>query len=246
MDLIDISTEACPHAFAIVSPDDFSRVSEFKWRLTPDGYAIGGPDNRTLMHRFIMQPAEKMVVDHINGFRADNRRSNLRICSFKENTLNKRVKRSQKTSKYKGVCWESGRSAWRAGIQRDGQQINIGRFGNELHAAMAYDIVAEYIHGQYAKTNKSLGILSGPSLSPIEVFERQLLCSKKSSLFTGVSPYTHRDGTRVWQARIMINRKSTFLGLFDTEKDAAKAYRDECKKHQRRLPILENIAIEED
>lgn len=43
-----------------------------------------------LMHRLIMNPSSQMVVDHKNHNGLDNRRSNLRVCTNRQNTLNHR------------------------------------------------------------------------------------------------------------------------------------------------------------
>lgn len=43
----------------------------------------------------------------------------------------------------------------------------------------------------------------------------------KSSQYIGVSWHNH---TKKWQARIIINRKMVYLGVFINENDAAKAY----------------------
>lgn len=65
------------------------------WHVdTKTGYVstrIGGKSVR--LHRYIMDSPENKIVDHINHDKTDNRRENLRICSVRENNLNKKTKR---------------------------------------------------------------------------------------------------------------------------------------------------------
>lgn len=50
---------------------------------------------------------------------------------------------------------------------------------------------------------------------------KRATCTRKSSRFKGVTWHKH---TRKWQARIAVNKQSKYLGVFETEEDAAKAY----------------------
>ena len=52
------------------------------------------PKRLVLLSRFIMNPPQDMVVDHINGDIYDNRRENLRIANRRQNALNAKRRNS--------------------------------------------------------------------------------------------------------------------------------------------------------
>ena len=100
------------------------------------------------MHRLIAGAVDGEVVDHINGDGLDNRRSNLRRCSHRENMRNRR---GHGKRPFKGV--EARGNRWRASIMLDGKAINLGRFDTAIEAAVAYDIGARERHGTFARLN---------------------------------------------------------------------------------------------
>ena len=78
----------------------------------------------------------KLVIDHINGVKTDNRLENLQIISQRENSSKNR----KGSSKYTGVSLVKGRNKFRAQIVIDGKLINLGDFTDETKAAEAYQI----------------------------------------------------------------------------------------------------------
>lgn len=86
-------------------------------------------------------------IDHINGFRTDNRIANLREASTSQNLMNARH-RSDNTSGFKGVCRDQGR--WKAQIRHHGRRINIGVFDTPEQAHAAYVAAAIRIAGEFA------------------------------------------------------------------------------------------------
>ncbi len=145
---------------AIVDDEDYERISSSNWCVTSQGYAKryagGGRKNPSFvyMHRELMGVQGEVQVDHINGDRLDNRKSNLRLCSSKSNSRNRRGwGLSKKTSRYKGVCWSKTANAWLAMITVDRKAINLGNFADELLAAHAYDNAALSYFGDFAKLN---------------------------------------------------------------------------------------------
>ena len=135
----------------IIDIDDINKIKDYKWYLDREGYVINNKIGR--LHRYLMNPPNDMVIDHINGNPLDNRKSNLRICSQQQNSMNKQNQRRNTTSKYKGVNWHKRRNKWRAGIKINGKYKHIGLYDTELTASIEYDKAALLYFGVYACTN---------------------------------------------------------------------------------------------
>jgi hypothetical protein len=87
---------------------------------------------------------KKLVVDHINNNKLDNRLNNLQIITPRKNTTKDRKMGS---SKYLGVHWVKTNNRWRSMI-RIGQGINrrrtfLGYFRSEKVAAAVYQHAVE-------------------------------------------------------------------------------------------------------
>lgn len=142
---------------ALIDNEDYEAISAYKWFFN-NGYAgrrNGGDRIITksiTMHRAILNPAPDLEVDHINGNRLDNRRQNLRICTRQQNMMNKRPYKN-KTSKYKGVCWNKVSGKFIAHIRNNGKFIYIGQSDNQKELALKYDKVARELYGEYAWLN---------------------------------------------------------------------------------------------
>lgn len=67
---------------------DYEWLNQYVWYLA-EGYALSWIDGKTIsMHRLIMPVEPPLVVDHIDRWRANNHRSNLRPVTRQENALN--------------------------------------------------------------------------------------------------------------------------------------------------------------
>ena len=150
--------------FALVDDEDFDKLKMFKWRLDTKGYAqrtVHDPElykrtrqgNRTiLMHREIMQALKGFEVDHRNGLHLDNQRCNLRLATRSQNMRNQ-TKAMNKSSQFKGVSWHVRNKKWMSQITIHRKMIHLGRFDDEVLAAMSYDRMAQVLHGEFAKLN---------------------------------------------------------------------------------------------
>jgi hypothetical protein len=57
------------------------------------------------------------------------------------------------SSQYKGVSWNRLNKNWRSCIKTGGKQIPLGSFLDEKMAALAYDVAAREIFGEFANFN---------------------------------------------------------------------------------------------
>lgn len=144
----------------IVDDDDYENVSNCKWYLLKNRdhmYAIGKVNGKFMyLHRFIMEPENGMVVDHINRSGLDCRKENMRVCTNSQNMMNSKSFNG-KSHKYKGI--EKHRNKWRARIAVSGKLMYLGSFETAKEAAEAYDKKAIETYGEYARTNKMEGLL---------------------------------------------------------------------------------------
>lgn len=88
-------------------------------------------------------------VDHINRDRADNRWSNLRLATQKQNSANQGL-RTTNTSGAKGVSWITGKGYWRAQIMIDGKTRFLGYFAAFEAAKAARRAAESEYHGAFA------------------------------------------------------------------------------------------------
>lgn len=70
--------------------DDYEKIKNMCWRETKNHYIAYFPKGKVIfLHRYIMNAPTNKIVDHINHNRADNRKGNLRIATYKQNALNR-------------------------------------------------------------------------------------------------------------------------------------------------------------
>ncbi len=79
----------------------------------------------------------KLVVNHKNFIKTDNRLENLEIVTQRENANRKHIKSS---SKYIGVCWNKKCNKWTSQIVINNNLKYLGLFETELQASNAYTL----------------------------------------------------------------------------------------------------------
>lgn len=78
----------------------------------------------------------KLVVDHINDIKEDNRADNLQIVTNRFNSYKTQGKYS---SQYKGVFWKKTHKKWCSKIVIQGKIKLLGYFSDEYEAHLAYE-----------------------------------------------------------------------------------------------------------
>jgi HNH endonuclease/AP2 domain len=133
---------------------DLERVSRHVWHLDTQGYAramlkIDVRWRLIRLHRFLTSAPKGLFIDHIDGDRLNNQRSNLRLCTPAESARNTKARGG--SSRFKGVCWHRGAQKWMAQIQVDRVNHHLGLFIAEEDAATAYRQAALKMHGNFAR-----------------------------------------------------------------------------------------------
>ncbi|MGM0836007.1 MAG: HNH endonuclease [Bacillota bacterium] len=142
----------------IIDDEDYEEVSKYKWKSTEDGYVrrnfwLGDKCKYISLHRMLINAPEGLCVDHINGNKFDNRRSNLRLATRTENIRNSGPKVNNKSG-YKGVSFRKDTGKWKAQIRAFGKKVNLGQFDNKHDAARMYNFWAVDLFGEFAWVNK--------------------------------------------------------------------------------------------
>ncbi|XP_023003755.1 floral homeotic protein APETALA 2-like isoform X2 [Cucurbita maxima] len=156
--------------------------------------------------------------------------------SIKSTEISQPIKKSRRgprsrSSQYRGVTFYRRTGRWESHIWDCGKQVYLGGFDTAHAAARAYDRAAIKFRGVEADINfsiedyeedlKQMGNLTKEEF--VHVLRRQSTgFPRGSSKYRGVT--LHKCGR--WEARMgqFLGKKYVYLGLFDTEIEAARAY----------------------
>ncbi|HSV13807.1 MAG TPA: AP2 domain-containing protein, partial [Tepidisphaeraceae bacterium] len=155
---------------AIISAEDLPLVEGRNWNWAPRSNSESGRVTLATMTG-PQTPLCRIItgangygarVMHLNGDPLDCRRENLIVRTCAEQTYTNRKRSTTNgepcSSRYKGVSWDRKREKWVAQIVKDKQHHHLGRFGDELAAAEAYDEAARELFGEHARLNFPEGV----------------------------------------------------------------------------------------
>lgn len=131
--------------------DDFKNDPLYNWIKSKTKYGAGYvvrcvwqsdiKKNRTdLLHHYVLlgafnKPPKGFSVDHIDGNTLNNRKSNLRLVTNRQNLQNSYRHRN---GKLVGAGFHKARNAWRSFIRIGKKQVYLGSFKDKFRAHQAY------------------------------------------------------------------------------------------------------------
>lgn len=138
--------------FAKVDDEEYQRLIQYRWHYN-NGYAkTWHKGKRVRMHRLIMNAPAGVNVDHRDHDKLNNQKFNLRLCTLIENNRNG-VLRKDNTSGYKGVSIDPSTGYWRPSVYLNGKALYFGQYSDKRHAALAHDLWATDLYGEFVSTN---------------------------------------------------------------------------------------------
>jgi hypothetical protein len=235
---------------ATVDDEDVALVNQFRWfhRVASYGniyaerrFQIGKKQKNQKMHQLILGLVDDYegVVDHKDGNRLNNRRSNLRLKPPRWNARNRPAGKRNKMG-LKGVFWNKGSRKWQAYVHVDNVGYHLGFWESPEEAHAAYRGFLEvYYEADYDREicpNKGKSEQHRRNLEILHLFKkddqwknRRVPPSNSTSGYVGVS---WNKSAQRWTAYATINCKLHHIGCFN---DPAAAYIARCAFLEARL-----------
>ena len=143
----------------VIDFEDIEKVKYKKWRFSHGHVVTGQPAlgrQRDLSHIILDFNAKKnpnLVVDHKDGDATNNKKNNLRICSQKENVINKSFM-SNNTSGFIGVSYRKDRNTYDPEIRMNSIRCHLGYTKNIKEAVYKRYIAEQLIFGDFANAKE--------------------------------------------------------------------------------------------
>lgn len=130
------------------------------WRVAVTDYN----DKSFYLARWITMAPEKMVVDHIDHDTLNNRKDNLRVVSFGENSWNRKGPDIDCFSGIRNVF--PSRDGWEVGFRVNGKNIHAGRYSTIEEAQQLADSIRDLVYNGTWEKPKRI-ILRGQKMNKL-------------------------------------------------------------------------------
>ena len=138
--------------------EDYDKIKDLCWCENDQGYLISNSLNRKTairLHRYILNlhNQSKPIIDHINNYRNDNRKENLRIATQQTNQINRKANINNKLG-IKGVeIYKYNKNKFVARIMVNNKNIHLGIFNTIEKAKKAREEAEKKYFGEFAYNN---------------------------------------------------------------------------------------------
>jgi hypothetical protein len=163
----------------IIDDKDYNEISKYKWYIKSHGRTwyvyrihydlITKKRSSVYLHRQILdlQSCDGKITDHIDRNGLNNTRINLRIVSYQQNAINRRLPKNNKSG-FRGVSYSKIHRKWKACIRYNNKTIYLGLYQTPTEAARGYDVKAKELFKRYAILNFPNGLLNNKNLKYIK------------------------------------------------------------------------------
>lgn len=125
-----------------IDEEDLFKIKDFSFTMDKKGYVQFSNKGKTIpLHRYLMNPNDSEVVDHINRKPYDNRKRNLRVCTQMDNIKNSTISKNNKSGII-GVYFRKRERKWTAEITVNGKKKYLKSF-KEFEDAVRTRLAAE-------------------------------------------------------------------------------------------------------
>ena len=177
-----------------IDNDDLEKCSQLTWHYAKNKdskYIQTRIKGKMIkLHRYIMNiNNSNLVVDHINRNPLDNRKSNLRICSYQENSFNKSI-RVDNTSGIPGVSFHKINKKWRAKIKYNNLLNKKSKLDSITKKKLYFDsigLVFQKIGGILSTSFDTIIISMFLGLSEVTIYSNYNFVAKSIGAFLDLS-----------------------------------------------------------
>lgn len=161
--------------------EDYNYFSAHSW-YTLNEYLVYSKEGKPFFyHREVTNTPDHLLCDHKNKKKNDNRKLNLRHCTYAENSANHKSK-----DKIKGVTFKCNKYYAYYHLKRI--RTHIGVFNSIEEAAREHDKKVIELYGEFATTNYPLSEYKIPKIALCKTFEnpsRNSVITKQTGRYKG-------------------------------------------------------------